>query len=193
MGLTINTVLLGGHLTRDPEVKRVGEQAVANFGIAINHRTKGPNGEPKETVVFVDLEAWGRTAELVGQYLTKGSACVIEGRLKYDAWQDGEGKNRSKLKVVAEKVQFVGGGQRGAGDGDGEDAAVGGEAPVTNQAEGVQVPRQGRPAAPATAGDAPGANTPARGGGGNRRGDPARPNRPGQRVPAVMGEDEPPF
>lgn len=191
MGLNINTVLLGGHLTRDPEVKRIGDQAVANFGIAINHRTKGPNGEPKETVAFVDLEAWGRTAELVGQYLTKGSACVVEGRLKYDAWQDSEGKNRSKLKVVAEKVQFVGGGQRGASDGD--EAGAESENQSATKPESAPAARTSRPTVPAsgTAPSRPGAATPARGDGTSRRGDPARPNRPAQRV--AMGEDEPPF
>ncbi len=108
MAVAINTVLLGGHLTRDPQVRFLANQtAVANFAIAINRRFKGNDGQMKEEVTFVDIEAWGRTAELCGQYLTKGRACFIEGRLKLDQWQDKDGQNRQRLKVVAESVQFL--------------------------------------------------------------------------------------
>ncbi|MEK7414617.1 MAG: single-stranded DNA-binding protein, partial [Planctomycetota bacterium] len=79
----INRVLLAGNLTRDPQVRFLAnEQAVVNFGIAVNRNFKGADGSKKEEVTFVDVEAWGRTAELVGQYLTKGRPCFIEGRLK---------------------------------------------------------------------------------------------------------------
>lgn len=108
MAVAFNKVLLAGHLTRDPEVKFLSdERAVASFGIAINHRYKGSDGQAKEEATFVDIEAWGRTAELVGQCLTKGRACLIEGRLKLDQWEDKEGQKRSKLKVVADGVQFL--------------------------------------------------------------------------------------
>lgn len=135
MAVAINRVLLGGNLTRDPQVRFLpSEQAVANFGLAINRRFKGSDGQMKEEVTFIDVEAWGRTAELVGQYLTKGRACFVEGRLKLDSWDDKDGQKRSKLKVVADSVQFLdsgnrGGGERGAGDGaPAEDA--GGDAPA---------------------------------------------------------------
>ena len=108
MSLTLNTVILAGRLTRDPEVKTLaGEKAVVSFSLAINRRFKGADGELKEEVTFVDCEAWNRLAELVGQYLVKGSGCYVEGRLKLDSWQDKDGKPRSRLKVVAETVQFM--------------------------------------------------------------------------------------
>lgn len=109
MSLNVNTVILAGHLTRDPEVRPLaGDKVVVNFGLAINRRYKGTDGEVKEDSTFVDCEAWGRTAELVGQYLAKGSAAYVEGRLRLDSWQDKDGKNRQRLKVVVENVQFVG-------------------------------------------------------------------------------------
>lgn len=115
MAVAINKVLLAGHLTRDPQVRFLAnEKAVANFGLAINHRYKSGN-EMKEEVTFVDCEAWGRTAELVGQYLTKGRACFVEGRLKLDSWDDKDGQKRQKLKVVADSVQFLDSGKRGDG------------------------------------------------------------------------------
>ena len=108
MSLTLNTVILAGRLTRDPEVKTLpGDKAVVSFSLAINRRFKGADGELKDEVTFVDCEAWNRLAELVGQYLVKGSGCYLEGRLKLDSWQDKDGKPRSRLKVVAETVQFM--------------------------------------------------------------------------------------
>src|SRR5476649_1856635 len=108
MSLNINRVMLAGNLTRDPQVRFfANERAVANFGLAINHRYKTKEGEQKEDTTFVDIEAWGRTAELVGQYLTKGRACYVEGRLKLDSWDDKDGQKRSKLKVVADTIQFL--------------------------------------------------------------------------------------
>lgn len=109
MSLAINRTMLAGNLTRDPQVKPLNnDNTVCNFGIAINRRFK-VKGELREEVVFVDVEAWGRTAELVGQYLTKGSPVFIEGRLKLDSWEDKDGSKRSKLTVVADNVQFLGG------------------------------------------------------------------------------------
>ncbi len=126
MAVAINRVLLGGNLTRDPQVRFLAnEQAVANFGLAINRRFKGSDGQMKDEVTFVDVEAWGRTAELVGQYLTKGRSCFVEGRLKLDSWDDKDGQKRQKLKVVADSVQFLDSGNRGAPAADG----AGGEAP----------------------------------------------------------------
>ncbi len=116
MSVAINRVLLGGNLTRDPQVRFLAnEQAVANFGLAINRRFKGSDGQMKDEVTFVDVEAWGRTAELVGQYLTKGRACFVEGRLKLDSWEDKDGQKRQKLKVVADSVQFLDSGQKREG------------------------------------------------------------------------------
>lgn len=123
MGANFNRVLLAGNLTRDPQVKFLAnERAVANFGLAINRRYRGSDGEPREETTFVDIEAWGRTAELVGQYLVKGKGCLVEGRLRLDSWEDQQtGQKRSRLLVVADTVQFLGGneGQLNNGSNDG--------------------------------------------------------------------------
>jgi single-strand DNA-binding protein len=157
MSLNLNTVTLAGHLTRDPELRQVGERSVVNFGLAINRRWKSQEGEAKEETTFVDIEAWGRTAEIVGQYLAKGSPCYIEGRLKFDSWQDKEGQKRSKLKVVADNVQFLGR-PRGAGEGqEGEtatDAAPQGE-PRSANATRPSASRPARMAQPVGAFPAP--------------------------------------
>ncbi len=136
MAFALNRVTLAGNLTRDPQVRFLAnEQAVANFGLAINRRFKGSDGQLKEEVTFVDVEAWGRTAELVGQYLTKGRAAYVEGRLKLDNWEDKDGQKRSKLKVVADSVQFLDSKPSGdrtgpsAGDAAGDEAASSGSRP----------------------------------------------------------------
>ena len=109
MSLNLNNVVIAGNLTRDPEVKfMANERAVCNFGIATNRKWKDQAGNAKEEVTFIDVEAWGRTAELVGQYLKKGAPAYIEGRLKLDTWEK-DGQKHSKLKVVADSVQFLGG------------------------------------------------------------------------------------
>lgn len=104
-----NHVCLMGNLTRDPELKYTGNgDAVANLGMALNHKYKNKNGELKEDVTFVDVEAWGSTAENCNKYLQKGSRAFIVGRLKTDEWEDKEtGAKRSKLRVRAVRVQFL--------------------------------------------------------------------------------------
>jgi single-strand DNA-binding protein len=113
--MNLNRVMLAGNLTRDPQVRFFANgKAVAEFGLAINRRFKDDNGQQKDETTFVDVETWGRTAELVGQYLTKGRGCFIEGRLKLDSWEDKEsGQKRSKLKVVADNVIFTDPKERG--------------------------------------------------------------------------------
>ncbi len=125
MAGSFNKVLLMGNLTRDVEIRHTsGNTAVGNFGLAVNRRFKTQSGEQREEVTFVDCEAWGRTAEVMSQYLGKGRSVFIEGRLKLDQWEDknGGGK-RSKLSVVVENFQFVdsnqGGGQGQSGGGGG--------------------------------------------------------------------------
>lgn len=109
MSLSLNQVTLAGHLTRDPELRQISpDRAVASFGLAVNRRWKNAAGETVEDATFIDIEAWGRTGELVGQYLKKGSAAYLEGRLKLDSWEDKEGQKRNRMKVVAETVQFLG-------------------------------------------------------------------------------------
>ncbi len=121
MAGSFNKVILMGNLTRDVEIRHTpSNTAVGNFGIAVNRRYRTQSGENREEVTFVDCEAWGRTAEVMSQYLSKGRGVMIEGRLKLDQWEDknGGGK-RSKLSVVVENFQFVDSGQGGSGGGGG--------------------------------------------------------------------------
>ena len=117
---SFNKVILMGNLTRDVELRQTpSQQAVANIGIAVNRSYKTREGESRDETTFVDCEAWGRTAEVMAQYLAKGRPVHIEGRLKLDQWQDQQGQNRSKLKVVVENFQFVGGREGGGAPGAG--------------------------------------------------------------------------
>jgi single-strand DNA-binding protein len=110
----LNRVQLMGNLTRDVDLRYTpNNTAVAQIGLAINHKYKTGDGEQKEEVTFIDCEAWGRAAEVLNQYLRKGRPVYIEGRLKLDQWQDKEGNNRSKLKVVVESFQFIDGKDQG--------------------------------------------------------------------------------
>ncbi|MBA2480561.1 MAG: single-stranded DNA-binding protein [Planctomycetes bacterium] len=100
---------VAGNLTRNPDVKMLAnDRSVANFSIAVNRRYKTADGESKEEATFLDCEAWGRIAELIGQYLIKGSNCYVEGRLKLDQWDDKDGRKRSRVKIMVENVQFIG-------------------------------------------------------------------------------------
>ena len=121
MAGNLNKVMLMGNLTRDVELRHTGSNtAVGNFGLAVNRRYKTKDGDQKEETTFVDCEAWGRTAEVMGQYLAKGRPVLIEGRLKLDEWEDKkDGSKRSKLRVVVENFQFVDSGSGGGGGGAG--------------------------------------------------------------------------
>ena len=117
-----NKVFLMGNLTRDPQVKHLPSQmVVVEFGLAVNRKYKTADGADKEEVAFVDCTAFGRQAETISQYCTKGKPIFVEGRLKFDTWDDksGGGK-RSKLTVVVENFQFLGrageGGEQRPGD-----------------------------------------------------------------------------
>lgn len=115
-----NKVILLGNLTRDPEVRQVGNGlTVAKLGMAVN-RNFTVNGEKREETCFVDLTAFGRQAEVLGQYAGKGRPLMIEGRLQYSQWEDKtSGQKRNKLEVVIENFQFVGGREAGEGGGGG--------------------------------------------------------------------------
>src|SRR3954451_5203484 len=119
---SFNKVLLMGNLTRDPQLKYLPSQtAVAEFGVACNRKFRTAQGEDREEVTFVDITAFGKQAEVLNQYMTKGKTIFIEGRLEDDTWEDknGGGK-RSKLTVVVENFQFVGGRDDGGGGGGGQ-------------------------------------------------------------------------
>ena len=103
-----NRVILMGNITRDIELRYTqGGTAVTELGLAVNDRRKNPEGEWVDETTFVDVTLWGRTAEIAGQYLGKGSPVLIEGRLKLDMWEK-DGQKRNKLKVVGEKLQMLG-------------------------------------------------------------------------------------
>ncbi len=104
-----NRVVLVGNLTRDVELKYLQSgTAVADIGLAVNDRRKSQSGEWIEETTFVDITLWGRTAEVASEYLSKGSPVLIEGRLKLDMWET-DGQKRSKLRVVGERMQMLGG------------------------------------------------------------------------------------
>lgn len=112
---SFNRVILVGNLTRDIELKYTpGGTGVTDIGMAVNDRRKNGNGEWVDEVTFVDVTLWGRTAEVASEYLTKGAPILVEGRLKLDTWET-DGQKRSKLRVVCERMQMLGGNAGGGG------------------------------------------------------------------------------
>ena len=129
-----NRVILLGNLTRDPEMRYIPSgTAVTNFGLAMSERyTDRQTGEQKENVCFVDVEAWGRQAEIANEYLSKGRPVFIEGALKFDSWETEDGSRRNKLSVRAFRLQLIGGrrddDEMGSGYADAQPAAPSGQA-----------------------------------------------------------------
>ena len=113
MSIALNHLTIAGNLTRDPQLRFLAnERCVANFGLA-NNRRFSSDGEQREEVVFLDCEVWGKTAELIGKYFTKGKPIIVEGRIKQETWTDRkDGTKRSKLLVLVEKFHFVPDGKR---------------------------------------------------------------------------------
>jgi single-strand DNA-binding protein len=114
-----NKIILMGNLTRDPQLSYTANNtAIAEFGMAVNHKRKGADGQMKEEVMFIDCKAFGKQAEVFSQYMAKGRPVLIEGRLELRQWQTPEGQKRSKHAVVVEAFQFVGAaGERAEGGG----------------------------------------------------------------------------
>jgi single-strand DNA-binding protein len=136
-----NKVILAGNLTRDPELRYTPSgTAIAKFGLAVNRKWKdSQTNEMKEEVTFVDIDAFGRQAETIGQYLKKGRPILLEGRLKLDQWEDKQTQQkRSRLGVVLESFQFLDSGTR---EGGGDFASAGGGAPASR-------PARSQPSAP---------------------------------------------
>ncbi len=135
---SFNKVILMGGLTRDPELKQAASGVkVADLSLAISEKWKDKNGESKETTCYVDIVVWNKQAELCCQYLSKGRQILVEGRLQLDEWENQQGEKRKKLRVRADRVQFMPDGKRSAGQG----------SPATSaQAESQSAPA---PAAPA--------------------------------------------
>jgi len=126
---SFNRVILMGNITRDIEVKYLQSgMAVTEIGLAVNDRRKNQAGEWVDEVTFVDITLWGRTAEVAGEYLSKGSPVLIEGRLKLDQWEK-DGQKHSKLKVTGDRLQMLpkgGGGGGGSGRGSNQNYDEGG-------------------------------------------------------------------
>src|SRR5215467_14021315 len=142
----LNRVLLIGNLTRDPEVRYTPKgTAVADIGIAVNRIYSGDDGEKKEETTFVDVTLWSRQAEIAGQYLKKGRPVFIEGRLQLDTWDDKQtGQKRTRLRVVGESMQLLGGRAPGAG----ATGEVAGEDRQTGGAKTSAPPKPSKPAEP---------------------------------------------
>ena len=105
--MELNKVLLIGNLTRDPEMRDTPASQVVSMGLACNRRFGGRDGaERQEEVLFIDVEAWGKTAEHCQAYLKKGSQVLVEGRLRMNQWEAQDGTKRTKLLIVADRVQF---------------------------------------------------------------------------------------
>ncbi len=148
----LNRVMLMGNLTRDPELRYTpNNNAVAHIGLAVNRRWRDQQGQQQEETTFVDCEAWGRTAETLNQYLKKGRPVYLEGRLRLDQWQDKDGQNRSRLKVVIDTFQFLDSRQGGGGGGDSGGDEGGGYSQRPPQQSRGPAPRQGAPAPRAAA------------------------------------------
>lgn len=114
----LNKVLLLGNVTRDPEIRYTPKgSAVCDLGVAVNRAYTTDSGEKREEVTFVDVTLWGRTAEVASEYLKKGRPVFVEGRLQMDTWDDKQtGQKRTRLRVVAENMQLLGGRPQGGGD-----------------------------------------------------------------------------
>ena len=114
-----NKVTLMGNLTRDPETRTTpGGQSVTSFSLAVNRSWRGADGQQQESVSYIDCTAWGKAGEIIAQYMGKGRALLVSGRLDQRSWDDKEtGQKRNKVEVVVEDFNFVDGGQGGGADG----------------------------------------------------------------------------
>jgi single-strand DNA-binding protein len=122
----MNRVFLMGNLTRVPEVRRTATGlAVSDLGLAVSERFKGKDGDVVERTCFADIVVWGRQAETCAEFLGKGSPILVEGSLVFEQWETEKGEKRSRLKVKADRIQFLGKSLKGTGSGDGAGEAGG--------------------------------------------------------------------
>jgi len=148
MAGSFNQVILLGNLTRDVELKYTpNNTAVGTFAIATNRSWTTPTGEKREEVMYIDCEAWGKTAEMLKQYVGKGRKLFVQGRIKLDQWKDkNDGSNRSKHRVVVEEFRFVDSRPGGGGPPPGADESTP-SSPVQTRSQGNRAPA-GAPAGP---------------------------------------------
>lgn len=115
-----NKVIMAGRLTRDPELTFLPSQTpVVEFGLATSHKFKGSDGQMKEDTCFVDCRMYGKRAEVIKKYLSKGDPLMIEGRLQFDRWEAQDGSKRSKHRIFVESFEFMGSG-KSSGQGNNE-------------------------------------------------------------------------
>jgi len=121
----LNRVLLIGNLTRDPELRVTPKgTSICQFGLAVNRTFKDGAGQPRDETTFIDVEAWGRQGEVISKYCSKGRPLFVEGRLRFDQWEDKtSGQKRSRLSVVLETFQFIGGRGDNPTEGESSDGA----------------------------------------------------------------------
>jgi len=131
---SFNQVILLGNLTRDPELRYTPQGvAVSDFSIAVHRKFNKKDGEAVEEVAFVDVTAWARLAEICAEFLKKGRPLLVGGRLAQDRWEDeATGQKRSRLRVVAETIQFLGSGSK--------DDVVSSEAGAAEEAAAPEAP-----------------------------------------------------
>jgi len=135
-----NKVILAGNLTRDPQMRYLPSQTpVAEFGMAINRRWSGQDGQVKDEVCFIDCVVFGKQADTFSKYMANGRPVLVEGRLQFDQWEDKEGQKRSKHRVVVERFQFLGG-QGSPGEGGGAGGASAARRPMGQRPAGPQAP-----------------------------------------------------
>jgi single-strand DNA-binding protein len=130
---SFNKVIILGNLTRDPEIRTTNSgTSVCRLGIATTRVSRGGDGENREEVVFVDVDAFGKQAEVIGRYFTKGRPIFIEGRLRLDQWESNTGEKWSKLYIILESFQFIGNARL---DEDGGEGNFANSAPIASKKE----------------------------------------------------------
>ena len=166
-----NKVILVGNLTRDPQLRYLPSQmAVVDFGLAVNHKYRTKNGEDREEVLFIDCSCFGKGAEIINQYCQKGKQLLVEGRLRYETWEDKQGGGkRSKHSVSVDNFQLMGGRDSGGGGGGGGGGNY--DAGGMDDDMGGAPPQQRRPMPSRAPQQSPG-------GGGGQRPAPARQPQP---------------
>ena len=110
MARGFSKAIIVGNITRDPELRSTPSGAqVCGFSVAVNRTYKDSSGANQESVSFIDCSAWGRAGEIIAQYAKKGSGILVSGRLEQRSWEDKEGQKRSRVEIVVEDFNFVGG------------------------------------------------------------------------------------
>jgi len=135
-----NRVILAGNLTRDPQLTVLPSNTpVCEFGLAVNRRWRGQDGQDRDETCFVDCRLYGAQAETFNQYMSKGRSALVEGRLRLDQWETQDGQKRSKLSVVVERFQFLGSG-RGSSSGPAQQGDRGAAKPSPSSQEELPPP-----------------------------------------------------